>query len=108
MDAPLRLVLRQAGEAPFVRLEGCLDIAGAARLKQIVDRLVAEGLDHEAIELHLDDLGFCDSSGIHALVTIGQAASDAGRRVVLVRPRPSLMRLIDLLDVRSLLTIADF
>ncbi|HEV7203522.1 MAG TPA: STAS domain-containing protein [Jatrophihabitans sp.] len=58
-----------------------------------------------AIDLDLSQLGFCDSTGLGALITIHSHAVDRGLPLVLCGPRVGLLRLLTLTGVDTLFTI---
>lgn len=80
-------------DAAWVRLTGELDMATAPRL----DRLLREpGLHARVIVLDLRDLGFVDSSGVHAIVDASIRSRRAGRRILLLRGRQGVDRVFTL------------
>jgi anti-sigma B factor antagonist len=58
-----------------------------------------------ALVLDLDQLAFCDSSGLGALVRLHQLTQAAGGSLVLARLRPHLQATIKMTMLHKLLTI---
>jgi len=72
-------VQRSDGDGGF-RLMGEVDMAVADRLLDAVQPSIDEGHD---VLLDLGGLTFVDSSGMHAIIKVGQRAAAHGRSVVL-------------------------
>ncbi len=96
MVAPLTLETTQQGEAAVILLGGELDLAGAARLEQVL-----ELVDAPALVLDLRGLAFMDSSGLRAIVVSAQRAQDAGRRFALIPGAAQVMRVFDITRMRE-------
>jgi anti-sigma B factor antagonist len=81
-----------------LRLIGELDIAGVDALFEWVESLAG---DHASQCLYLDlaELTFIDSSGIRALIAVGKRI---GGRVILLSPKPSVAKILDIVRVDSL------
>jgi len=91
--APLRLShqITRAGEA-VVDICGELDIATA----EVAVRYVRHVIDRHygPVIADLAALGFCDASGLGALVRMARYAEQAGRWFGLASPRPSLVKIM--------------
>ena len=67
--------------ATWIRASGELDLAVVGRL-----RTVLQEADAALVVLDLADVGFMDTSGVHALVEAGDHARAHGRRLVVAAP----------------------
>ncbi|MDG4832807.1 STAS domain-containing protein [Solwaraspora sp. WMMD1047] len=88
-----------------LRLLGDLDLDSAARLPRLVDSLLTDPAP-DALTIDLSGLVFCDSSGIHALLNCRERVAEAGCRFAVVRPRPQVLRVLELTGVAALLGLS--
>jgi anti-sigma B factor antagonist len=86
-------------------LEGEVDHTCARDLQAQLLAFVNE-LDGDT-SIDVRDLAFIDSSGIAALVAGHHAAEEDGRRVVLLAPRPTLVRLLQVTRLADTFLAAD-
>ena len=92
---------RENGTA-VVRFIGELDMADAERAVEAgIAALAGRNGDRSPLVIDVSELTFCDSTGLHALLTIRDKAQAGGRAVVLRKPSAMLLRLLDLTDLRS-------
>ena len=95
---PLTLALscRTDGDGhQIVDVTGELDIATAEQAySYISDVIDAWDTSPAPISVDLSGLTFCDASGLGVLARIGRHARQAGRQLQLVKPRPSLLKII--------------
>ncbi len=77
------------------QLFGELDLTGVGTLLSTV----GDG-NGESLVFDLSELTFLDSSGISAFVRIAQGRNDGGA-LVLERPRPEVMRVLDLVGLAA-------
>jgi anti-anti-sigma factor len=85
-----------------VVLSGDLDMAGAFQLEPELDRLLAApGV--LAVVLDLVDVGFIDSTGLGALLSIRDRATQFGIEFKIRRASASVARILDLTGTRSVL-----
>jgi anti-sigma B factor antagonist len=100
---PLALSTITAPDAVTVHLHGEIDAATAGIL---ADHL-QDALRRSPACLRVDMTGvtFCDSSGFRVLVTTAEAAGQQGCRYVTDHPTPRILKLIDLLGLRTLLGV---
>jgi anti-anti-sigma factor len=88
-----------------VMLEGEFDLSTEA-----VFRSVLEGvMEHSpwSLIIDFDGVRFMDSTGLHALIRIHQAAADAGCRLLLTQLRPSVRRTLDIAGLTPLFEISN-
>jgi anti-anti-sigma factor len=88
---------------PVVHLSGELDMATAPAL----DEVVTSALRSRPSALVLDAAGltFLDSTGIHLLMKIGQAADAIGCSLVLRSPRRAVLKVLRITGTDALLVI---
>lgn len=95
--------LTVGGPAPAtVSVEGDIDLA---RADELTDVLCATLEDHpQGIELDLASVRFIDCRGLRVLLTAQASARRHGRHFAVGAHSPSVARLLDMTDTRSLLT----
>jgi anti-anti-sigma factor len=76
-----------------LRLDGELDIATARQLTEMVRSLPADHL--RRLRLDLSGLAFLDAAGLGALVRVRALVAARGGCLVLDRPAPPVLRLLD-------------
>jgi anti-sigma B factor antagonist len=85
---------RQGGlEAAWVDLAGELDIATTPQLQRTLGECQ---LHARLVVLDLRGLAFMDSSGLHTIIEASVRARQVGRRLVVLRGRPSVDRVFTL------------
>ena len=93
----------EAGDRAVVTLRGELDLASAPELQACLETVLDRGA--QVVVIDLDGLGFCDSTGISALVRAVNRARSGGRRLVLRSPRPGVRRVLEITGVTSVFEI---
>lgn len=88
----------------IVRLVGELDCATAARLQEALDRL--QERQTPTLVFEMSGLEFIDSSGLHQLVMALKRQKEAGGEVVLRSPSPQTMRVLEIVGLSELFSIA--
>jgi anti-sigma B factor antagonist len=89
-----------------LRFSGELDLAVAADAQAVAFMALRER-DGSVLVLDLEELGFCDSSGLHALIEIQNESSRLGRKLILDRPSSQLSRLLELVGIRDQFSVRD-
>ena len=79
-DPELQVSVFEEGGATVIAVEGELDAASTPELSHPLSRAVAEGA---RVVLDLSDVGFVDSTGLHAIIDARTEADDHGGRVEL-------------------------
>jgi anti-sigma B factor antagonist len=95
-----------AGTGPggvVLALSGALDYHSSARFSAAVEREFDTGA--ASLTADLAEVGYCDSSGVAALVRAHKAAVAAGRRFTVRNPDPTLERVFTLTGLEAVLTI---
>ncbi|MGI8334548.1 STAS domain-containing protein [Actinomadura scrupuli] len=90
---PLEITARTCDGRLVVTVTGDLDMATADKLRGYVAGHTA-GLPASRVLLDLGGLAFCDSAGLSALVGVWKDQRESGGTVVLVAPRPSLVKIL--------------
>jgi anti-sigma B factor antagonist len=101
----LELTTETDGTTVRLALTGELDIAGAARVEQELERI-----EHEppaTLVLDLRELAFMDSTGLRVIVAADSRAREQGRRVVIVRGSDTVQRIIEMTRLHERLEIVD-
>jgi anti-anti-sigma factor len=78
-----------------VLLAGELDMAAAFKLEPELDRLLAAE-DVRALVLDLADVGFVDSAGLGALLSIRDRTNQLGIEMAIARPSDAVRRILEL------------
>jgi anti-anti-sigma factor len=85
------------GTTQLVRVRGEIDISSVCQVRDAID--TALGLRPETLLLDLSEIAFCDSSGIHLVVSSHRHAVDLGIRLVVVRPVGPAWRAFELCQI---------
>jgi anti-sigma B factor antagonist len=95
------VVAGQAG--PVVVLSGEADLRSAARLNELLTAQLAAG----TLRLLVDasGLSFADSASVRALVLAGRRLRERGGVLVLVRPQPVVLRVLELLGADQVIQV---
>lgn len=86
-DGTLTVRIRAAGSARTVAVAGELDLANAATLADVLERLAADGA--APITVDMRELEFIDSTGIAVLVAANRRLNDGVDRLRMVRSTAS-------------------
>lgn len=84
-------------------LNGELDIAGARRLRAVLDGLRRDGLLEVTIDM--SRLDFLDAAGLGELVRAHTEFGAAGGRIVLCRVQPRHRRLLEITELDTVLSM---
>ncbi|MFE7897620.1 ANTAR domain-containing protein [Streptomyces sp. NPDC057424] len=89
------------GDRMTVTMWGELDLGSRRLLPELYDLLTLSG---GGIDLRLDAVGFCDCSGLNALLDLRTRAVDQGKTVTVRSCGVAVERLLDLTGTRELFT----
>lgn len=89
----------------MVALEGELDLSTEHILRSTLRGIMADSPCGLIVDF--DGVRFMDSTGLHALIRIDEAASAAGCRLRLTGLRPNVRRPIDIAGLAPLFEISD-
>jgi anti-anti-sigma factor len=94
---------------PIVRVAGELDLSTAAQLCRAIQTTATEAAPRAPrVVVDLTALGFCDSTGLGALVrAVREIRVLGGKAVLAVTPGSTLDRLLDLSGLREFLRVAE-
>jgi anti-anti-sigma factor len=87
----LRVTVQDAPGTVRFRLTGDLDLAGAPRLREVIDAHARAG---QTMVVDLRELGFVDSMGLAALMRVQHRALARGAQLELVPGPPAVQRVI--------------
>jgi anti-anti-sigma factor len=89
----------------LLRVAGELDLATADLLRARVREVLAPGSGVQRLVLDLGGLEFMDVTGLGALLEARRKASEVGGSLVLRRPRPMVVRILNLLELDDALQV---
>ena len=95
-------VLHDDGIA-IVAIAGELDLAVAGDLDAVLAGVLADGLLRVIVDL--DELRFCDSTGLGALIRVSRRVQEAGGVCVVAGAQGAVERLLDLTSMRLALRL---
>ncbi|GGV73990.1 hypothetical protein GCM10010228_35410 [Streptomyces massasporeus] len=87
------------GDRMTVTMWGELDLGSRRLLPELYDMLTLSGT---GLDLRLDAVGFCDCSGLNALLDLRTRAADEGKTVTIQSCGIAVERLLDLTGAREL------
>ena len=101
----LELTTESDGATVRLVLNGELDIAGAARVEQELERIEREA--PAMLVLDLRELAFMDSTGLRVIVAADERAREQERRLVVVRGSETVQRIIEMTRLHERLEMVD-
>lgn len=101
----LEISTRQDGAYAVVALYGELDLAAADGLRNRLRTACDENAGR--VVLDLSELTFIDSTGLSILVEYHNKTRQAGGGLILLDPRPAVVRILDITGLIERLTIRD-
>jgi anti-anti-sigma factor len=101
----LDLNTQSEGATVRLALTGELDIAGAARVEQELERIEQD--PPATLVLDLRELAFMDSTGLRVIVAADDRAREQERRLVIVRGSATVQRIIAMTRLDERLEIVD-
>jgi anti-anti-sigma factor len=105
-DTPaLRITAEVDGATTVLRLAGELDLATADQLREEIRTLVGHGSALRVLVLDLAALEFLDATGLSALLEARRKLEASGATLTLRRPRPMVVRMLNLLNLDDALHI---
>jgi anti-anti-sigma factor len=105
-DPPsLRITAEADGPTTVLRLAGELDLATADQLRERVAALVGGGTGLRHLVVDLGGLEFLDVTGLGALLEARRKLLRTGASLCLRRPRPMVIRMLDLLALEDALHV---
>jgi anti-anti-sigma factor len=104
-EPPLEVLEATLAGAPGVAVRGELDLATAPLLAERLEEAIRES--EGAFVADLSELGFLDSSGLHALLRALALLGREDRLLALVCPPGSVRRVLELAGVADMFTLYD-
>ncbi|GGQ06202.1 STAS domain-containing protein [Streptomyces pseudogriseolus] len=102
---PLTIVSSRTPAGPLLEVAGDLDHSNAQQLRRAAaGAVLSAGL---LLVVDLGELGFCDSSGITALIAVRNHVVAAGAGLVLVAVPETLRRLLSLTGLDQVFDLRD-
>ena len=102
-SAPPFAVFQPRGSLDWLVAVGEVDLNTAPTLSVAIE--VSEKLEPPRLTVDLAGVTFIDASGLRVLLQAARRARDAGRRFVVGRPSPQVVRLLELTAIRQSLEI---
>ncbi|HWM11442.1 MAG TPA: STAS domain-containing protein [Solirubrobacteraceae bacterium] len=93
MEGEVTVTAREVGHRTVLAVGGEVDYATVPTVADAVDDALAAG----AVELWLDfsKIEFMDSAGLHLLIETRRRVAELNRRLAIVCPSPTVLRLIE-------------
>jgi anti-anti-sigma factor len=100
----LKIDIHEEGDTLRIVLSGEFDTAGV----QMFHAGIEEASNAwRRVAIDLSDVVFMDSTGLQALFVLDEQARESGREMVLIRPSPSVMRLLELTGLEARFAVRD-
>jgi anti-anti-sigma factor len=99
----LRASVAAGVSGPVVILSGEADLTSAGQLSALISAQLSGGTRHLTVDV--SGLRFADTASIRTLVLAARTLKERGGSLVLLRPRPALVRMLDLLGAAQIFTI---
>jgi anti-sigma B factor antagonist len=93
-DDELHVLVQHTDTHTCLSVRGELDLSNADRLAQRLAAVAATGCGDVHVDLSL--VGFCDSTGLKALIGAHRQLAAAGRHLVVVAPSEQVRHLLDI------------
>lgn len=102
---PLVLAARVEGDDLVIVLAGELDPHTAPLLEHEIADGLADEVSPKRVVLDVAELGFMDSSGLRVIIRAHQELEARGASLVLRSPSDTVLRLLEITDLRNHLTV---
>ncbi|MFI7236125.1 STAS domain-containing protein [Streptomyces cyaneofuscatus] len=99
----LTIIARDAATGPVLEIIGDLDYATAPELRKAVDGLTLTAA--QLLVLDLAELGYCDSSGISALLSARSLAIEQGSGIALAAVPANMLRILGIVGLDQVFII---
>jgi anti-anti-sigma factor len=97
------VAVSSVGDVAVVHLRGEFDLAGAARLRELLDEVLRTS--PVGIIIDLSRVSYCDSACLAEFVAARRNAVHVGARLCLVGPCPLIRRILDLTGLAVVLPV---
>ena len=88
---------------PIITLSGEADLTNAAELSALIRAQLSDGTQELTIDM--SGLRYADSASIRTLVLAARTLQERGSSLVLLRPQPTVARILTLLGADQIFTI---
>jgi len=99
----LRASVAAGVSGPVVILSGETDLTSAGQLSALITAQLSGGTRQLTVDV--SGLRFADTASIRTLLLAAKTLKERGGSLVLLRPRPTLVRVLDLLGAAQMFTI---
>ncbi len=99
----LRASVAAGVSGPVVILSGEADLTSAGQLSALITAQLAGGTRHLTVDV--SGLRFADTASIRTLMLAARTLKERGGSLVLLRPQPTMARVLDLLGAAQMFTI---
>jgi anti-anti-sigma factor len=89
---------------PVILLSGEADLTSVAELSALISAHLSDGTRELTIDI--SELRYADSASIRTLVLAARTLRERGASMVLLRPQPSVARMLSLLGADQMFTIS--
>ena len=100
----LRASVAAGVSGPVVILSGETDLTSAGQLSSLITAQLSGGTRQLTVDV--SGLRFADTASIRTLLLAAKTLKERGGSLVLLRPRPTLVRVLDLLGAAQIFTIS--
>jgi anti-sigma B factor antagonist len=97
LSEALRLSTTDTASRSRLEVNGDIDFATVDDLRDHLARLVQDGAGD--IDVDMSGVGFCDATGLRALLAAHHALADGGRHIRIVDPATPVVRLLQLAGI---------
>jgi anti-sigma B factor antagonist len=101
----LRAVVTGGSAGPLIALSGEADSTSVAELSHLITGQLTDGTPYLTIDA--SGLVFADTASIRVLVLAGRTLQQRGGNLVLVRPRPMLVRVLQIMGADQFITVRE-
>jgi anti-anti-sigma factor len=102
-DGMLKASVAAGRSGPVIVLSGEADLTNVAELSALISAQLADGIQELTIDM--SGLNYADSASVRTLVLAARTLKERGASLVLLRPQPSVARILTLLGADQMLTI---
>lgn len=103
----MQMTVRATSRALFVRLDGELDLHTAPQFKERIRAAFDRAPQLTTLIVVLSDVRFIDSSGLGALLAQYRELSQRAGRLILVDPRPVVLRVLEFSGLLKLIDVVE-
>lgn len=102
----MQVFFSMEGKALLARIKGELDLDSADRLRQELEASL-EHAKPDILVLDMEGVTFIDSSGLGVIMGRYRCLKKQGRKIIITKPQPQVMRLLQLSGLNKIMTISN-